>query len=270
MKWFKHYTDASTGETLELIFELEKHVGLACYWLLLEDCARTWRDPSKPPRFKKTMKHIRSLFKVSTKTVQHLLNMYQVHTGLEFTEESGVYEIYIPKLAEIKDNHFKNLQVKTKRLGQKITPRGKRKSTEVEAEVEEETKGELPLRENSKLHALAVLWNTHADKVLPRVDSMSKTTSRFRACSARWKENPENAYWIQVIERMNRSKYCTGRSERHFLASFGWFTRTDKHTEILEGRYDKLFEDGRSLTRGEKASQKSKELFENNPYRGES
>jgi len=267
MKWFKHYSDASQGESLKLVMDEFGHMGLSCYWLLLEDCARTWRDPDTPPKFKKSLRTLREVLRIRSTSVQLLLNFYQTVNLLEFKDCGKFFEIYIPKMAEIKDNHLSNLKATKKQLESNLTPRGKSTDIRDNKSTEEEKKTGLKKAVPVALPKLADLWNQYAHQTLPRVDSVSPKTPRGKNCSARWKEKPDEEYWIKVIERMNNAPYCLGYAEKYFKASFTWFVRPDKHVEILEGKYDRLFMD-KHQTRGQKAAEHTRKLINNNPFLG--
>lgn len=90
-----------------------------------------------------------------------------------------------------------------------------------------------------KLPELAALWNQFADSNLPRVRSMDSKSKRYKSCRARWTEAPDQKYWISVIKKLNESRFLTGKNKNStWKADISFFTRPEKHVEILEGKYD--------------------------------
>lgn len=115
MKWFKHYSNASTSQKLNIIMDKHGLDGYAKYWLLVELLAEKF-DGNEP------------IFLLHYTTIKQRLRAYHnkiTRTFLEDLDNVGLmsvkckdnlYTIYFPKLLEIKDNHTRNLQVKTKPL----------------------------------------------------------------------------------------------------------------------------------------------------------
>lgn len=88
------------------------------------------------------------------------------------------------------------------------------------------------------LPRLAMLWNEHSAQCLKNVDRMSSSSKRRKACEARWRENPDESYWIAVIERINALPGCQGHNDRGWFADIDFLTRTDTAEKVLEGKYD--------------------------------
>jgi hypothetical protein len=66
----------------------------------------------------------------------------------------------------------------------------------------------------------------------------AKTPTRLKAFGACardpfWREN-----WRAALDRVARSSFCTGGGERGWRADLDWFLRTDKVTEVMEGKFD--------------------------------
>lgn len=83
--------------------------------------------------------------------------------------------------------------------------------------------------------ALQGLWNTTADKALPRWKGMSE--QRRRAAVARLKALPL-AGWVEVIQRINASPFLKGQNDRGWRASPDWLLQPDTAARVLEGKYD--------------------------------
>lgn len=85
------------------------------------------------------------------------------------------------------------------------------------------------------LPVLAKIWNAHCHK-FPKVRNCSST--RKRMSDARWRSNPLEAYWIEVIGRLVRSPFCNGSNNTGWRANFDFFIRPETHNKALEGFYD--------------------------------
>lgn len=83
---------------------------------------------------------------------------------------------------------------------------------------------------------IGALWNAHCGP-LPKVVTLS--TMRKKLWSARWRKNPDEKYWIGLIERVAASKFCRGETDRgKWVANLDWFLKEPTHVKILEGQYD--------------------------------
>lgn len=93
------------------------------------------------------------------------------------------------------------------------------------------------------LPKLAELWNQYCGEVFPKVYGCSRGGTRDKGARARWEEIPDEAYWIQVIERMKRSDFLTGKTDRiekhqNWKCDFDWLVRPDSHNRVMEGKYE--------------------------------
>lgn len=79
------------------------------------------------------------------------------------------------------------------------------------------------------------LWNSHCGP-LPKVVAMNAT--REKKALSRWKENPDEAYWVETIKRIAASSFCRGNGNTSWVANFDWLLRPDTHLRVNEGRYD--------------------------------
>ena len=79
------------------------------------------------------------------------------------------------------------------------------------------------------------LWNTHCGS-LPNAKAL--TTKRKSSARARWRDMPDEAYWINVVQRIASSLFCNGESDRGWRATFDFFLKPDTHISVMEGKYD--------------------------------
>lgn len=93
-------------------------------------------------------------------------------------------------------------------------------------------------RESTSLPPLALLWNEFSDSNLPRVTKVDPSGKRGKALARRWESNSDPEYWKQLIERINKSKFCLGANDRGWKADIDWLSQPDVAAKILEGKYD--------------------------------
>jgi uncharacterized phage protein (TIGR02220 family) len=119
MKWFKHYTDASNDDAINRLEQEYGYEGYGVYWKILEFCAAKY-DGKSEPRFSINKVKIKSVLGLTQSKIEKILVTSSQNNlfSLEISENN--YEIFFPKLAEIKDNHTKNLQATGKSLASNL------------------------------------------------------------------------------------------------------------------------------------------------------
>lgn len=85
------------------------------------------------------------------------------------------------------------------------------------------------------LPKLAVIWNLHRG-TLAEVRGCSGT--RRGKVEARWKETPDESYWVKIVQRIAKSPFCTGDNDRGWLASFDFLIQPETRHKVDEGKYD--------------------------------
>ncbi len=87
-----------------------------------------------------------------------------------------------------------------------------------------------------KFHPLAILWNKNKRTELKKV--MGCSGKRLESTRARWGENQKPKYWIEVIQKINNSKFCNGHNDRKWTADFDFLIKPSSAHKALEGKYD--------------------------------
>lgn len=85
-------------------------------------------------------------------------------------------------------------------------------------------------------HKLVEIWNQECG-TLPKVRILSN--QRGRKAKAAWSRHPSEEFWIQVIARIRASPFCTGSSDRGWVANFDFLVKPDTPARVLEGVYDR-------------------------------
>jgi len=171
LKWFKHYCNASESEKLNQLMDKYGLEGLARYWLLVELLAEKW-DGNEPK------------FNLHLRTLTRRLRYYRLTSAEQWLNNGhqwGLYNfhcvdnactIYFPKLLEIRDNHIKNLQVKSKKVS---TREEKEKSKEKSINTKE---SKYDYAHALKLFKDSVI-STEGQKAKSRFNAQIKTQKAF-------------------------------------------------------------------------------------------
>ncbi len=84
---------------------------------------------------------------------------------------------------------------------------------------------------------IARLWNQHAEKELSRV--LACTGTRRKNAVNRWKENPSDEFWSDVIWKINASDFLLGKTPRGtWKATLDWLLKPGNADKVREGQYD--------------------------------
>lgn len=106
MKFFKHFTDAHRGRSVQAILDDLGHEGHSCFWILVEMCAeklekrRDEEYTAEHCKFTFSSRLVRANLRLRSTKVQLLLNSYSVLGLLRFKLDENEIEIEMPKLLE--------------------------------------------------------------------------------------------------------------------------------------------------------------------------
>lgn len=89
-------------------------------------------------------------------------------------------------------------------------------------------------KSGDSMHRLALLWNEHCGK-LPKVKAVNAT--RLKKIKALWSEQNEEQ-WVQTIQRLAKSDFCTGKNQRSWVATFDFLLQPESWIKVNEGKYD--------------------------------
>lgn len=152
MKFFKHFVDAHRGQFLHLLYDEFGHLGISCYWTLLELCAEKLekqRDESLSEEhcvFVFHEQYLRKNLRISSAKLQKFLRFCSTNSQLclNFAEEK--LEIKMPKLLEYMD-----------RDARRPRPCAPKIKIKIEDKEEDKEKGEKEKSAPAKLDAPEVL-----------------------------------------------------------------------------------------------------------------
>lgn len=101
MDYFKHYSNASSGNTLNHLMDEFGLKGYAWWFLLLELCSEHW-DGISEPKFNFHARVVKSRLRATDAKVKSFLRQCELLSECSFTFENNSVQIHIPKLLEIK------------------------------------------------------------------------------------------------------------------------------------------------------------------------
>lgn len=84
-----------------------------------------------------------------------------------------------------------------------------------------------------------LLWNENCG-TLPKVKELND--ARKKICKIRISEKPEKSYWIEVIQKLAKSNFCSGENQSGWQATFDFLIKKNTHLKVLEGTYDNFKE----------------------------
>ena len=132
MKWYKHHTDSLDDPFIQELMDEFSHLGYAVWFGIIEIiCKETGKDLTK--KVECSPKYLRRKLRTSQTKLREVFEYCRRDGRLLVDFSDKKWEFQIPKIAEIKDNYTKDLQVAGKKPS-------KHKEVEVEVEVDKEEK----------------------------------------------------------------------------------------------------------------------------------
>jgi hypothetical protein len=91
-----------------------------------------------------------------------------------------------------------------------------------------------PIGESPSLDLIKI-WNENRGPL----SEARATAKRREKIRARVRENDDPAYWHDVVTRLAKSSFATGKNDRAWQADFGWLIANgENHVKASEGKYD--------------------------------
>lgn len=110
-----------------------------------------------------------------------------------------------------------------------------KRSKEKRREVAQAPGSDDPPPASDQINFVLSSWNKWSGK-LPKAKGLNSTRKKHTAVLLR--EHPDEAYWTEVVQKIQASNFCNGKNDRGWIATFDWFIRGDTHLKVLEGKYD--------------------------------
>jgi hypothetical protein len=114
MKWFKHFSDANTDDKLVAIRARFGLWGVGAYWTLCELLCAQLKPKDVRAEASFRLCELASSFGCKKNKLKSFLEHLRNIQGINFTLETDLVRIEIPRLLKSLDNYTKNLQVSGK------------------------------------------------------------------------------------------------------------------------------------------------------------
>jgi hypothetical protein len=89
------------------------------------------------------------------------------------------------------------------------------------------------LGDPGEAQAIVTAWNEHKAAVMRSCRDV--TEKRTKKLLARWKEKPDAAYWVAVVQQLATSSWHCGENDSHWVADIDWLIRDcTNHVRIAE------------------------------------
>lgn len=177
------------------------------------------------------------------------LSIKDLHHALQIFEEFQMVEVRTLRGRYVDVSQTCSTDVTDVRTDGHIGLRPHPKSPPQEATLGPPESGQLTLVENRppgeppqpakpakpQLPRLARIWNARCGG-LPKV--LRSNSARDRKAEARWRESPDEAYWVSIVDRIARSSFCLGGGNTGWRASFDWLLQPETHLKVFEGKYE--------------------------------
>lgn len=245
MKWFKHFSNASTSLKLNAFMDEFGVKGYGHYWLLLELLADNFDGTNT--NITLHYAELSSKTRIRSKSqLQVTLISLQSHSLLTFKSSGSFYDFEIPILRELQDKHSK--YNRSKRL--KSDP----KNIDIELDKEEElinisSKKNLPeispqdFRNSKdslvKADQLQNLFNkTLAGKFgkISHCHGLSGDDLRELLTTLSFSSFQKIETWNEIFSKVSRSEFLNG-SKGDFVATLNWLCKHKNALNVLNGQY---------------------------------
>lgn len=271
MDYFKHYSTASEGNTLNHLMDEFGHQGYSGWFLLLELCNANW-DGKSEPKFNFYSSVVRKKLRISGTKLKLFLEFCQTNTELSYRFSGKNLEIHAPMLADIKETRGRISGNKLKKIDIYRIDKEEDKDTDKEginnpASLDlDQAKAGLRLSNYFGSHDETKLPDARFDRpnlnaksgiVLPDFiiqkynDRLARKAGKIEFCrglSAKqiddlqitlcYPEFTRPETWVELFDRVYVSPFLTGQQEGStFVATLDWLIIHGNALKVLSGKY---------------------------------
>jgi hypothetical protein len=235
VKWYKHFTDSLSDPFIEELMDNFSHAGYVAWFGLIEIICKE-NGNKLTGKLEISPTYLKRKLRISSAKLKQIFSFCSTNGKLLFDFSQEKWSFDFPKVAEIKDNYTKDLQVASKKPS-------KHKEEEVEVEVkaeEEKKKTKKPsVVPSISIQGLADGWN----EIVATEDGFKKVTKltddRKKRIRARLRTHPEEEFWNKVLNKIPRVPFLSGKNDRKWRADFDFLIKNDENAlKIYEGKYD--------------------------------
>lgn len=241
MKWFKHYSNATSNNFIKAMFTYRNgHELYACWFLLLEHLVEESEKGKhntefivshdelcsifKVKYFKKCQRILEDFSKISSTFDQHLLNVQHISDKL--------LKIETPIVMELLGKEFK----RTRHCRGTAAPKNQNQNQNQNKITPIPPSGVPPVR-------VVEIYNSMCPPSLSKVKSLSD--KRRKSIKAMNSLLTSEDSWCEYFEKVLASDFLLGGSRNGWAASFDWLMNKNNALKVLEGNYEKRNSDDR-------------------------
>lgn len=152
MKWYKHFTDSLSDPFIEELMDNFSHAGYVAWFGLIEIICKE-NGNKLTGKLEISPTYLKRKLRISSAKLQQIFDFCSTNNKLLFDFSKEKWSFDFPKVAEIKDNYTKDLQVTSKKL-----------SKHKEVEVEVEVKVEVEKKEGKPVFSFEEIWKRYPNK----------------------------------------------------------------------------------------------------------
>ena len=236
MNFFKHFTDAHRGQSMQSLLDELGHTGPCCYWILVEMCAdklsmRPDAGLSESDcKFSFHPRIVRQNLRISVAKLQRMLDICQGLTLLSYDLSENSLNISMPKLLESLDRDAKRARQTRAKPAAKS---GLEEEVEEEVEVEVEAHAPPPVKKEPPKIDPGVLPKPEDLVALKPWSSMVLFNDNARA-------HPETEEFRQWLSNWNYAEPKLAQNASAIMHRFNGFGPFAKWIESEKAALEKL------------------------------
>lgn len=274
MDYFKHYSTASEGNTLNHIEDKFGHLGYSCWFKLMELCCNNW-DGNSAPEFTFFETVVRRKLKISSAKLELFLKYCSEVSELSYNFSQKNLNICVPMLAEIKETRGRISGNKSKKIDIYRIEKDKEEDKEKEGITKflsqdlglhnhQESKSDLRLSNHFSSFDETQLQDSRISRILsnsdiPRPDAiiqlyndkLAGKAGKIQYCrglahnqikdfitTTNYKEFQSIKVWEELFDKVAQSPFLTGIQEGStFAATLDWLIIHGNALKVLSGKY---------------------------------
>lgn len=257
MDYFKHYSTAAEGNTLNHLMDKFGHQGYACWFLLLELCCANW-DGKSEPKFNFFSTIVRKKLRISSTKLQVFLEYCSTISELSFNFSEKNLEISLPMLAEIKETRGRISGNKPKKFDIYRIEKEKEEDKEKEKFISDISSNQNQSNQNS---SYTLKPRTDSKSEWPQVkpdqiiqlfnDMLAGKAGKIKFCrglgnaqikdfitTISYQDFQSTEIWKELFEKVSQSPFLSGIQEGStFVATLDWLINRDNALKVLSGKY---------------------------------
>lgn len=221
MKWFKHFSNAHTSESLDDIIDKFGFEGYGRYWRLLEYLSEIF--DGECVKFRVHKRTLRDCMRFrSTLKLRYYLVAIGLQRGYNVIETDNHFEIEAPILLELKDRDFKNMRKQREQSAPK---------REIENKIKRESNTDSKKSDEFML-SIVDSWNRNVHQFnMPQIKTLS--AKRKKLLKIAIKEFKTLNDWKKIFA-VTATKGFTKKDQSPFIPNWDYIFRNENYIKFFE------------------------------------